>query len=619
MSFLALFPAGEDFTLREVAAGDLEAVPVAPLLLSGFPGQWPDTVVPVSATLQLNDDLAGASREWLTALAVAERQRLEAAAPKNYLYRVEPRAAVLADDAGQLADFVETYGGLLELVPVLQSSSFSPEPEFISAEEIRLEAVGGEYRLRCTCRVPIDREKCTWCRACIEVCESGCISPGLEIDFGLCTLGGRCVAACPAGAIDLYAREEKEFIVPAVILLGKPAVELPAEREMIFAAVEREKFFRQVGEHQVEETVAWTRELCQYSGRLDLGCRRCQEACPAGALTCGADGIVIDYIVCRDCGACVAACPTGALQEQRFNDRQFISFFADLPQAGKATLVVGPAAQLQQCWWRHAGRHWESAFFLEYPQPGALTAMHFLFLFALGFQQVLVLDSGGEESPAAGRERCQANLIIERLFARPGFVTTVPVADFTGVSAPTEPHPLARFYDDFSFAGRRRKLAAVVEFLLKAAGEPDEKQLVGEEFSAWGRLACDSDRCTACVACLNECYSGALCSDEREYTLEHRPGLCVQCGICAAVCPENALTLEPGLRLEAEFFTARVLSRAEPMVCRGCGARFGTRKSYERVVARLREQGRPAEIEEVLAYCETCRAVKMFEAHAKES
>ncbi|MBW1646232.1 MAG: 4Fe-4S binding protein, partial [Deltaproteobacteria bacterium] len=336
--------------------------------------------MPVSATLQLNADLAAGSREWLTQLAAAERQRLEAAAPKSYLYRVEPRAAVLAADAGQLAAFVETYGGLLELVPVLQSAPFSPESEFVVAEEVRLEAAGGEYRLRCTCRVPIDREKCTWCRACIAACEPGCISPGLEIDFGLCTLGGSCAAACPAGAIDLYAREEKEFVVPAVILLGEPAVELPAAREMIFAAADREKFFRQVGEHQVEETVAWTRELCQYSGRLNLGCRRCQEACTAGALTCGADGVVIDYLACRDCGACVAACPTGALQDQRFNDRQFIDFFADLPLAGKTVLVVGTAAQLQQLWWRHADRCWESAFFLEYPQPGGLTAMHYLFL-----------------------------------------------------------------------------------------------------------------------------------------------------------------------------------------------------------------------------------------------
>jgi len=617
LSFLALFPVGKDFILQEIAVGELEAAPAAPLLLSGFPDQWPDAVVPVSATLQLNADLAGADREWLTGLAVAERQRLEAVAPKNYRYRVEPRAAVLAADVGQLVDFIETYGGLLELVPVLQSSSIFPEAEFVCAEDVSLEAAGGEYRLRCTCRVPIDREKCTWCRACIDVCEPGCISPGLEIDFGFCTLGGRCVAACSAGAIDLSAREEKEFIVPAVILLGEPAVELPTEREMIFAAAEREKFFRQVGEHQVEENVAWTRELCQYSGRLNLGCRRCQEACPAGALTCGADGVAVDHFACLDCGACVAVCPTGALQEQRFNDRQFISFFAELPLAGRSELVVGTAEQLQQLWWRQPGCCRESAFFLEYPQPGALTAMHFLFLFALGFQRVLVLTGGEEESPAAGRERRQANLVLERLFARAGFVAAVAVADFAGVPAPEEPHPLVRFYDDFSFAGRRRKLAAVLEFLLDAAGEPAEKQLAGEEFAAYGRLVCDVDRCTACVACLNECYTGALCSDEQEYTLEHRSDLCVQCGICVSVCPENALTLEPGLWLEKEFFTARVLSRAEPMVCRGCGARFGTRKSYERVVALLRERGRSAETEEVLAYCETCRAVKMFEAHEK--
>ncbi len=612
LSLQVLIPAGETFVFREIEREELGEIE-SPALVSGFADQLPAEVAPCcSPTLRLNADLGSFTREQQQKLALAEWERRRNTCLKSYLHRVAPRAAVVAADPVQLERFVETYGGVLELVPVLLAA----EPAVVAgAEEAGIEAVGGEYRVRWTVRAPIDREKCSWCRACIAVCEPRCISPDLQIDFSRCSLCGQCVRACPEAAIDLYAREEKEFTVPAVILLGEPQVELPAAREMIFAAADLEAYFRRVREHQVVEAVAYDRGLCQYSGRLDQGCRRCLEACAVGAVTLGGDGVEIDHLACGGCGACVAACPTGALQAAEFNDRQFVAFFAGLSLSAAPQLVVGTEAELRHLWWLAAGRRWSRAFFLAYPQPGALTAMHFLFLFALGCRQVRVLTAGETAmTEAALREQRLANRIIAQLFGCSDFVVTGDVAAFSALPDQLPPPSLAGFYADFSYAGRRRKMASVLEFLVQAA-EREAVPLVGDEFAAYGRVACDADRCTACAACLNECRSGALYTSEQEYTLQHRPVLCVQCGICVAVCPEQALSLVPGLVPAAEFFAAQVLARAEPMVCRRCGARFGTRKSYERVMSLLREQGRFAEIEDVLTYCETCRAVKMFEAN----
>lgn len=47
--------------------------------------------------------------------------------------------------------------------------------------------------------------------------------------------------------------------------------------------------------------------------RLCTGCLSCTERCPAGALTAGNGGLIVDYGRCTACGACVVVCPSSAL------------------------------------------------------------------------------------------------------------------------------------------------------------------------------------------------------------------------------------------------------------------------------------------------------------------
>lgn len=49
-----------------------------------------------------------------------------------------------------------------------------------------------------------------------------------------------------------------------------------------------------------------------WEGRKCIGCMRCKDACPTGALMADESGVRIDYAVCIDCGACVKACPAKA-------------------------------------------------------------------------------------------------------------------------------------------------------------------------------------------------------------------------------------------------------------------------------------------------------------------
>ncbi len=54
-----------------------------------------------------------------------------------------------------------------------------------------------------------------------------------------------------------------------------------------------------------------------------IACKKCEKACPHGAIAVKNNLAVIDYSKCTNCGTCVAECPTGCLKTV---------FFPDLPQ-----------------------------------------------------------------------------------------------------------------------------------------------------------------------------------------------------------------------------------------------------------------------------------------------
>jgi len=53
----------------------------------------------------------------------------------------------------------------------------------------------------------------------------------------------------------------------------------------------------------------------------------------------------------------------------------------------------------------------------------------------------------------------------------------------------------------------------------------------------------DPDQCTACGACLERCYFGAL-QGEEEGRVQVEGEKCIGCGLCRVVCPVEAITLE---------------------------------------------------------------------------
>ena len=58
--------------------------------------------------------------------------------------------------------------------------------------------------------------------------------------------------------------------------------------------------------------IDFTADICAHSRSKIVGCNRCLDLCPAGAIAPAGDHVAIDAHICAGCGQCAAVCPTGA-------------------------------------------------------------------------------------------------------------------------------------------------------------------------------------------------------------------------------------------------------------------------------------------------------------------
>ena len=108
--------------------------------------------------------------------------------------------------------------------------------------------------------------------------------------------------------IDLYRRARRCF--PPPICATAICAPIPATRPRCCARVLKARDL--TGSSTSRATSISAAELCAHSRSGIVGCRRCLDLCPTGAIAPAGDVVAIDATICAGCGQCAAACPTGA-------------------------------------------------------------------------------------------------------------------------------------------------------------------------------------------------------------------------------------------------------------------------------------------------------------------
>jgi ferredoxin len=401
-----------------------------------------------------------------------------------------------------------------------------------------------------------------------------------------------------------------------------------------------------VGEFDKPRYVAFHDALCAHERSRITGCTRCLELCPTGAITPAGDHVAIDPFVCAGCGSCAAACPTGAaayaLPSADALLRKLRTLLLTYAQAGGCDPVVlfhdgehgAPLIDALARFGEGLPANVLPLAVNEVTQVG-LEAVAAAFAYGAVGAHALTRAKPKHDTLGLQRTLATANAILAGLGyadpARGDVFTIIETDDPDALRAALDRAPRGAPAPNpagFRPAGAKRGVLELsVRELHRAAPAPSAEAipLPAAARPPVGGLDIRVEGCTLCLSCVNACPTNALSDNPDQPMLRFTESLCVQCGLCAATCPEDVITLKPQLDMAAWDQPKRVVKAEEPFHCIACAKPFGTKSAIERVVRTLQGRhwmfsGAGEDRTRVLMMCEDCRVEAVvnesFDPHA---
>jgi ferredoxin len=375
------------------------------------------------------------------------------------------------------------------------------------------------------------------------------------------------------------------------------------------------------GEFEKPRYVAVNERLCAHSRSQKAGCSNCIEVCASEAIVSAGDKIALDPYLCQGCGTCTTVCPSGALA---FEYPRVV----DLGVAIKAQLKAWRAAGGENpCLLFHSaeagkkelsalrrggGKLPDNVIPVETWSIDAVGLDLMLGAVALGACQVALLGAGSHDLAPLHKQAGLAQRILNGLGYVGDYVRIVAVASELPAALADWPPAAAVPPAEFRLlAEKRTTLEFVVDHLLRhAPAAPEFIELpAGAPF---GNVTV-STACTLCMSCVGACPASALKAAADAPRLSFLERNCLQCGLCAQTCPENAIALTPRLLL-AQRKQERLLKEAEVFCCTACGKPMGAKPVIDSMLARLAGHSMFATPEALarLTQCADCRVIDLI-------
>ncbi|MFN8442054.1 MAG: 4Fe-4S binding protein [Caldilineaceae bacterium] len=334
---------------------------------------------------------------------------------------------------------------------------------------------------------------------------------------------------------------------------------------------------------------------------------RCQAVCPTDAIQLDAGQPLLDPERCVHCGLCLNHCPTDVFSEFPFPEQTLLVTAATRPGEAIVLLCALHPAPAQPA------------------LPVHLVIQHRRCLAALSIDQCLALSQKGERTVWLDDRPCvdcpigrahetllatvQAANQLLTAFQRPPAIHLVTQKDTPTTAKPGKVTVLDGAQPPVSrraLFGRLRQFANEAAKTLEANMSsatgadlpvaerlphrvPPSRQRLNQQIEAiapapstelvtttlpFAQVVVNHAACSACELCSRFCPTGALdlVKDSNYFTLQFTPRLCIDCGICAQACPEDAIAFGTSIPTPALTETT-----GQPMVtgslqrCKKCG------------------------------------------------
>ena len=350
--------------------------------------------------------------------------------------------------------------------------------------------------------------------------------------------------------------------------------------------------------------VDFTAELCAHSRSNIVGCRRCLDLCPTGAIVPDGDHVAIDAHICAGCGQCAAACPTGAaayaMPPSDALLRKLRTLLSTYREAGgqRAVLLLHDGEHgggMIDALARHGDGLPANVIPLEVNEITQVGIEAIAAAIAYGAAAVRLLLRAKPRHDVAGLRRTLA--LAEPILAGLGFTgaraATIETDDPDALGEALraiEPMDGAAKPATFAAVGEKRDVVRLSLRELHGVAPAPVDVIALPSGAPFGKVDLKVEGCTLCLSCVSACPTGALSDDPERPMLRFAQDACVQCGLCQATCPEKVISLTPQIDFRAATAERRVLKQEDPFLCIVCGTPFGVKSSVERVVAKIEKQ-----------------------------
>ena len=384
-----------------------------------------------------------------------------------------------------------------------------------------------------------------------------------------------------------------------------------------------------VGTFTKPRYVTLTPSRCAHKRSGQVGCTRCLDACPAGAILPAGDSVAVSAQICAGCGTCAAVCPTTAIEYSAPGAESVARRLRALLSAYRAAGGTQPpvlllhdeahGAPLIEALARHGAGLPARVIPVVLPGQPGLDALATAFAFGAAEVRLLAGRRDDERRAAHGREVELLSAILGPLGFGVERIAVLEADDPDLLGSALRAMSVRPGLPPAAYLPTGDKNALTMQALnaLRAAAPLPADALPLPRGAPIGRVLVNTEGCTLCLSCVAVCPTAALRDHPERPQLKFIEDLCVQCGLCASTCPEDVVSLEPRATFGAARRDEVVLNEEAPAICIRCAKPFGVQSSIDRIAAQLEGKHwmfRDPAIADRIRMCGDCRVVAQARA-----